>query len=241
MTSEGPERPAGSAPSERPARDGAVEGSDGAEVAGEIARGAAERLAFFSDAVVAIAITLLAIELPVPEGNSDTELLHSLAAESLSYVTFLISFVVIASHWSAHHRVFRWVARADRGLVLLNLAWLLLVVLTPWLTEVLREGDELTWARFGIYATAQALLLSLLALMIARMSAKGLFLAGTPASLRRRGWAGAAINGIGFLVSIPLFPLLGLWTFAVWIVVPAALTTLAHRVGLVPRREREQR
>jgi hypothetical protein len=63
---------------------------------------------FFSDAVVAIAITLLAIELPVPEGDSTASLLDSLGANSIAYLTFLISFLVIGAHWRSHHQVFRY-------------------------------------------------------------------------------------------------------------------------------------
>ena len=63
---------------------------------------------FFSDAVVAIAITLLAIELPVPESTTTSELLAALAEDSLAYLTFVISFLVVVAHCRAHHRVFRY-------------------------------------------------------------------------------------------------------------------------------------
>ncbi|ODU00301.1 MAG: hypothetical protein ABS81_24055 [Pseudonocardia sp. SCN 72-86] len=209
-------------------------------MATEIARGAAERLAFFSDAVVAIAITLLAIELPVPEGDTDTEFLHSLGEESFAYITFLISFIAIANHWAAHHRVFRYVGRADRPLVLLNLVWLLLIVLTPFLTEIVREGNDLTWIRFGIYSLAQALLLFVLAVMVSRMSTRDLFVEGTPESLTRRGWISMALTGAGFLLSIPLYPLLHEWSFAAWVVLPVLFNRIAVMTGLVQRRRKDE-
>ena len=211
-----------------------------ATIATEIARGAAERLAFFSDAVVAIAITLLAIELPVPEGDTDTEFLHSLGEESFAYITFLISFIAIANHWAAHHRVFRYVGRADRPLVLLNLVWLLLIVLTPFLTEIVREGNDLTWIRFGIYSLAQALLLFVLAVMVSRMSTRDLFVEGTPESLTRRGWISMALTGAGFLLSIPLYPLLHEWSFAAWVVLPVLFNRIAVMTGLVQRRRKDE-
>ncbi|VVJ23864.1 protein of uncharacterised function DUF1211 [Amycolatopsis camponoti] len=86
------------------------------DTVGSEARGiAAERLTFFSDAVVAIAITLLALELPLPEGATNAELLRSLGHHQSEYVSFLISFIVIAVHWRAHHRLFPFVTTVRGG------------------------------------------------------------------------------------------------------------------------------
>ena len=112
---------------------------------------ATERLTFFSDAVVAIAITLLAIELPVPTGATTAEFLAVVHEETFEYVTFLISFVVIAAHWRIHHSLFRHVRRCDGVRCHLNMLWLLLIVLTPFFTSVLNgaNDDELTFLRFA--------------------------------------------------------------------------------------------
>ena len=142
---------------------------------------------FFSDAVVAIAITLLAIELPVPDGRTTRELLASLAANSLAYLTFVISFLVVGAHWRAHHRVFRYLGCVDRTFVQLNFAWLLIIVATPFLTEIIREGD-LDVARFGLYALAQALLLIVFGLMQTVAGRRGLFVPGTPPEIVGHGW-----------------------------------------------------
>ncbi len=141
------------------------------------AKPAAERLTFFSDAVVAIAITLLAIELPAPVGRRAPRSSRPLSEHAYEYVTFLISFCVIGSHWQVHHRVFRYVARADGPLVRLDLLWLLLVVLQPFMTRVVNEGD-LDLLRFAAYAGAQALQLSVMAVMIVVISQEGLVRAG---------------------------------------------------------------
>lgn len=63
---------------------------DAAENAGETDFIAAERLIFFSDAVAAIAITLLALGLPVPRGSTDPVVLDSLRSHSSAYLAFLI-------------------------------------------------------------------------------------------------------------------------------------------------------
>jgi len=210
---------------------GAVEGAAGE--AGDVARGATERLMFFSDAVVAIAITLLAIELPVPESTTTPELLASLAEDSLAYLTFVISFLVVGAHWRAHHRVFRYLGRVDRTFVHLNFAWLLIIIVTPFLTEIIREG-ELDVARFGMYALAQALLLLVFAAMQGIARRRGLFVPSTPAEILGGSWAHQLLGAAGFLVSIPLFPVLGSWAFALWAVVP----NLPHLAAAAVRRRR---
>src|SRR5215813_5536469 len=116
----------------------------------------AERLVFFSDAVVAIAITLLALDLPVPQGQGNMDLLHSARNNLNDYLAFGISFVVIAAHWRGHHRVFRYV-RAVGPILRWNLLWLFFIVITPFATKVL-AGDGAFQARFTFYATQQALI-----------------------------------------------------------------------------------
>ena len=63
---------------------------------------AVERLTLFSDAVVAIAITLLALELPVPEGDTVSAFWASVRRNEGHYAAFLISFFVIAGAWVDH-------------------------------------------------------------------------------------------------------------------------------------------
>jgi uncharacterized membrane protein len=174
----------------------------------EVDVAAAERMTFFSDAVVAIAITLLAIELPVPSGATTAEFLVSLREGWFEYLAFLISFVVIANHWAAHHRVFRYVRRADAPLVGLNLFWLLMVVVTPFLTRILTEGD-VGFVQFSMYAVAQAVQMGTFAVMIAVLNRRGWFAPGTPRSLTVRGWGTSLVGASGFLLSVPLFPMVG--------------------------------
>lgn len=97
---------------------------------------AAERLTFFTDAVIAIAMTLLAIELPIPEGGTVAAFLHSVKDDSGHYIAFLVSFGAIAAAWSSHHDIFRYVRRIDTRLRTLNTTWLLMIVLTPFATQL---------------------------------------------------------------------------------------------------------
>ncbi len=96
------------------------------------------RVEAFSDGVFAIAITLLVLELKVPQ-NAGEHLWRSLAQQWPSYMAYVVSFFVIGIMWANHHTVFSYVARVDRTLVFLNLLLLLLVVALPWPTALLAE------------------------------------------------------------------------------------------------------
>src|SRR5271165_6906054 len=90
-------------------------------LAGEADFISAERLIFFSDAVVAIAITLLAFALPLPDhlpsNPTNVQVWDAVWAHRIDYLTFLISFAVIGRHWRLHHRLFRDVYRLDTAII----------------------------------------------------------------------------------------------------------------------------
>jgi uncharacterized membrane protein len=104
---------------------------------------ATDRLTLFSDAVVAIAITLLAIDLPVPSGATVPAFLRSVGDNSGHYWAFLISFQTIAASWGTHHEVFHYTRRVDARLRQLDLLWLFTIVLVPFATRLLTSpGHE---------------------------------------------------------------------------------------------------
>jgi len=100
-----------------------------------------ERLTFFSDAVFAIAITLLVIEVHVPEIHPATEagLQQALLDQTPKYIGFLVSFLVIGRFWLGHHRMFGILRRADNRLIVANMALLLGVAFMPFPTAVFSE------------------------------------------------------------------------------------------------------
>jgi len=112
-----------------------------------------ERLIFFSDAVIAIAITLLAIDLRVfPTQSTTVNQLPGLLIGLLpQFLAFTISFFVIGNFWSAHHRLFLYIKRYDSMLVRLNLIFLFLVVMMPFPTSVLANFGG-TFAGVALYA-----------------------------------------------------------------------------------------
>jgi Endosomal/lysosomal potassium channel TMEM175 len=98
---------------------------------------ATDRLTLFSDAVVAIAITLLAIDLPVPEGGTVPLFWESVRHNGGPYAAFLISFFAISAAWRDHHDIFKYVRRVDSRLRTYNTFWLLMIVLNPFATKLL--------------------------------------------------------------------------------------------------------
>lgn len=110
-----------------------------------------ERLIFFSDAVFAIAITLLALEvrLPVDAGDlSNQALLEKLLAIGPKYISYIISFLVIGNFWIWHHARFRHIVRYDTRLFVLNLFLLMAVAFIPFPTEVISENGNRTGTIF---------------------------------------------------------------------------------------------
>ncbi|MBX3196166.1 MAG: DUF1211 domain-containing protein [Microbacteriaceae bacterium] len=101
-----------------------------------------DRLVFFSDAVFAIAMTLLIVELRVPEVDV-ADLGPALAELVPGYLTFMLSFLVVGIVWMSHHRKFRAIVRHDQNLVRLNLLLLLFVASIPLPTGILGAyGDS---------------------------------------------------------------------------------------------------
>jgi uncharacterized membrane protein len=105
-----------------------------------------ERIVFFSDAVMAIAITLLAIDLKVPLISSDlasSQLATSLVALAPRFMSFLVSFLVIGVYWTSHHRYFRYIKRYNGTLIFLNLVFLFFIILMPFVASLLGQYPHL--------------------------------------------------------------------------------------------------
>ncbi len=94
------------------------------------------RLEAFSDGVFAVAITLLILEINVPEGEN---LWHQLKEEWPSFASFFVSFWVIGIIWVNHHGLLDHLKRTDRGVLYLNLLVLMTVVFIPFSTALMAE------------------------------------------------------------------------------------------------------
>ena len=102
-----------------------------------------ERIAFFSDAVFAIAITLLIIEFHPPHVTKETtyaELWHELVDMKFKLLALIISFVLIVSYWMRHHLLFKRIHDYNRHIVVANMAILLPIIFFPFTTSFLYES-----------------------------------------------------------------------------------------------------
>ncbi|MEE4452549.1 TMEM175 family protein [Novosphingobium resinovorum] len=116
----------------------------GAETHGG-AKFALERVVFFSDAVFAIAITLLVLEIEVPHLPIDapvSEYWHELRGLVPSFLAFLLSFLVIGRFWLSHHQIFSRVTHFDVALVWPNLLYLLTIGFMPFTTAFIAAGHN---------------------------------------------------------------------------------------------------
>lgn len=98
-----------------------------------------ERVLFFSDAIVAIAITLLALELRLPVPDDQTLHYADLLRPWHLYLAFLLSFINISSFWNLHHRLFIYIKKMDDRLKLINTCWLFFIVTLPFSSSVLSD------------------------------------------------------------------------------------------------------
>jgi TMEM175 potassium channel family protein len=97
-----------------------------------------DRVLFFSDAIFAIAITLLAVELRHPLAGVSTGQAGLFAGGvASSLIGFGISFAVIGLFWLGHHGLFRYIVALDRPLIGLNLFFLGTIAFLPYPTQVL--------------------------------------------------------------------------------------------------------
>jgi uncharacterized membrane protein len=99
------------------------------------------RVEAFSDGVIAIAITLLVLDVHVPRADQTepSHLWHALGDLWPNYVGYLLSFSVIGIMWANHHDIFEHIGRVDRALVLLNTLFLLALSFIPFPTSLLAE------------------------------------------------------------------------------------------------------
>lgn len=109
------------------------------------------RIEAFSDAVIAIAITLLVIEIHPPTGvESASEMWHALRALWPNYLGYALSFFTIGIMWANHHTVFKLIRRTDHYLVLWNLLFLFCLAFIPFPTALMADTLGHADERVGI-------------------------------------------------------------------------------------------
>ena len=197
-----------------------------------------ERLIYFSDAVIAIAITLLALELPVPAGgvHGNAGVLEFLREHSAEYLAFLISFAAVAMYWLAHQRLFRYATGLVGPVIQWNLLWLLMIVLMPFTTKLLTSDVDAFQVQFTVYALGQALAGLFLVLAFSGLRRRGLVRSNASASVITNTieWMTAVI--VMFAVSIPV-AFVTHWASLCWLLLPVlrvGLRFLRRRTSATP-------
>lgn len=130
-------------------------------------KGLLERLLFFSDAVFAIVLTLLVLELRPPEGEGP--LTEALAGMAGHFIAFFMSFGLVSIFWIAHMNTLRLLARFDWAVAWTNLIFLAPVCLMPFASSLLGErgfGAEAWTAYSLVLILASACMLVLVSVIL---------------------------------------------------------------------------
>jgi uncharacterized membrane protein len=120
------------------------------------------RLENFSDGVFAIAVTLLVLNIKIPDANSldGDGLTRALLGMVPHVLTFVFTFIVVGVFWVGHHRIFTFVHMLDTGLLWLNVIYLMFVAILPFPAAILSENPFLP-AAIILYCVSLAIIASI--------------------------------------------------------------------------------
>ncbi len=113
------------------------------------------RIEAFSDGVIAVAITLLALDLHIPDPAKPGTLTHRLGEQWPNYAAYLVSFLTIGIIWINHHAMLRRLVSVDHAILVLNLVLLLTIGVLPFSTALMAEylkaahGENLAAVIYG--------------------------------------------------------------------------------------------
>jgi uncharacterized membrane protein len=157
------------------------------------------RLEALTDGVFAVAMTLLVIELKLPEdvaAHGPSELARGLVRLIPTFIAWIISFFVLAIFWFSHHRLFHFVRTVDGKLLSLNIVYLGFVSLMPFSSALTGKYAPMPLSQW-LYSTNMALL-ALLGLLNWRYVFRHPELWGTPLSVGL--YRGARFRALGLMV-----------------------------------------
>jgi len=173
------------------------------------------RIIAFVDAVFAIAITLLVLQLDVPTGvDSSSELWARLKEQGPDFLAFGISFAVLGFYWLINHRLMRTLAEFDARLIVLVLVYLVFIVLVPFSSQLLGENGDQDLAVI-IYIVNVVMVNASLTLILIHAEKAGLEKPEYHDQLIM-GRKASAFTTATFPLAIPLTLLVGSWALLVW-------------------------
>ncbi len=176
------------------------------------------RLEAFSDGVIAIAITLLVLDIKVPDPDTTSSLPHALGEMWPNYAAYVVSFVTIGIIWINHHALVRRLRQADHSVLLLNLFLLLTIAVLPFTTALLAAyiGESGDHVAAVVYAGSLLAMACGFLLLQRRILFSGSHLLQDDISeadralIWRRNWAGV----IPYAVAVAIAPLSAYATLA---------------------------
>ena len=125
-----------------------------------------ERLAAFSDGVIAIIITIMVLELKAPHGGEPGDLVKLIPA----FLSYVLSFVYVAIYWNNHHHMLATVTRVNGSILWANMHLLFWLSLVPFATAWLGENHFSKWptALYGVALLGPAIAYAVLQSAIVR-------------------------------------------------------------------------
>jgi uncharacterized membrane protein len=187
------------------------------------------RIVAFSDGVIAIAITLLTLNLEVPKVQSGdaSALAEAILDLSPHFFAYALSFAVIGRLWLVHHRFFATLQSFDGRLMTSNLVYLALIVLVPFSSDVLGTYGENEVAVMT-YAATLGLAATVNALMIRYALRHNLVAASERAATIPFGSRRALAIPVSFLASIPIALISPYVAQAVWLLALVGHVRMRH-------------
>ncbi|WP_029431312.1 TMEM175 family protein [Blastococcus sp. URHD0036] len=199
-----------------------------------------DRLITFLDAVVAIAITLLVLPLvDVLDEDHEQSLSTVLSDNAGRFGAFLLSFVVIARLWRAHHAMFERVGGYDPVFVSLNFGWLLTIVFLPFATQVAAVyggQDRLAVALYLGTVAISSVLLAVMSLLIGRRDALRRDDVRPEHATPPGWWTTSALLLVAFVLGVAV-PAVNYWATLLLLLSAPVEHAVQRRAGAVPVRE----
>jgi|1186.fasta_scaffold00761_7 uncharacterized membrane protein len=176
-----------------------------------------DRVAFFSDAVFAIAMTLLVVGIGIPHVR-DAHLDQALRDKRQEIFSFFLSFVVIGFYWLAHHRFFAQLRAVDTQFMKINLVYLAAIAFTPFPTALAGVYSDHA-VSIVIYAITLAAASFLEAMLLWRAHRAGLLRRPLTSSAFRFDFLAALAPVLVFAASIPLAFVSTSWALLSWLLI----------------------
>jgi uncharacterized membrane protein len=164
------------------------------------------RVLAFSDALFAIAMTLLVVGIRIPSlahGGDESELLDKLGDLIPEFASFFISFAVIGRYWLAHHQFYSRLRTLDSGIIALNLLYLAFIAFLPFPTGLLGGYFE-NAVSIALYAPTVACVSFMEVVLFRHAHRDGLLESPVPEDVFRWGSVMSLSPVLFFLLSIPL-------------------------------------